>query len=543
MSSIGLLSRWKHIPPVVAVTLIVPREALRDFFPEPYLTWPVPTLVGTLKSSGIVSQRRCNVFDDVHVVFGQVTTTGDIISGDATVSIEEDELRWSGTSSLVATFLVPTTALAGQPVTDLVGLDLSMASPSTVFFTEVLGMSHRTMYETSFSNTTGVFISKLMPGTTAHKITSGGVRPLKDEVTGAENEARMILMAELCPDKRGIAALSALIQVSSESCKRNLQNKPPFEMYQNDPFSISIILGKNKFTCPFRYPVPLTSVVSNTGFSGAGRTSAYIKVVASLVDPRRSSVLNGCLSLTMISPGGLPVAVDLPHLNLDNLPVLEMNQPERLAWLTTLTSLQFLPHGQGGQTEDVRARFKGTVSAMFRACSGTLKSQTCIFSLSGRRRGDVQAMIFVSAVRLDGDTASVVLDAAILPLASQYLESGGLDDFLKKLKWLEDVTLKVDDEEMALWKKTMPSFIERCRTWNHLPGCEYTKQGATMPLSLEPGQQWFCSCGNGQMPTDFITVPLWDLAAKYAVRIAISPMYYYAPFVEAAGQWSRTRDE
>ncbi|KAL6877338.1 hypothetical protein HDV57DRAFT_522576 [Trichoderma longibrachiatum] len=519
--SVSLLSRWKHVPPVVAVTLIVPRGALRDFFPEPYPTWPVPTLVGTLKSSGIMSRRRYSIFDDVHIVFGRVTTT------------EQDELCWSGTSPLVATFLVPTSALAGQPVTDVVGLELSTASPSTTFFIEVLGMSQRTVHEAALSNTTSVFITKLMPGTTAHKITSGGVRQLKDEVTGAESEARMMLMAKLSPERRGITSLSALIQVPSESCKTNSQNRPPFELYQNNPFSISIILDKHKFICPFRYPVPLTSVISKTGFSGVDRTSAYFKVVAPLAEPSQSSVLQNCFSFSILSPGGLPVAMNLSHINLDNLAVIELDQPERLAWLTTLTSLQIPRHNRGGHTEDVRARFGATLSAMFKACSGTLERQTCMFSLSGRQRDDVQAMIFVSAVRLDGDTASVVLDAAILPLMSQYLASGDSDDFLKELKVQDGMTLKVDDEEMALWKKTTPSFIERCRTWNHLPSCEYTKQRATVPLSCEPGQPWICSCGHGRMPDGFIAAPSWHLAEKHAVRIAISPMYH-APLVGPA---------
>lgn len=446
----GLLSRWKHVPPEVAITLVVPRDALRDFFPEPHPTWPVPTVVGTLKSSSIISKRRCNVFDDVHIVFGRVTAIGNLASGDASVRIEQDELCWSGTSPLVATFLVPTSALAGQPVTDVVGLDLSTASPNTTFFTEMLGMCHRTMYETTVSNTTSVFITKLMPGTTAHKVTSGGVRPLRDEVTGVDNEARMKLMAELGSDKRDITTLSALIQVSSESFKNDSQNKPPFELYQNNPFSISVIIGKQKFICPFRYPVPLSSIASKTGLSGVGRTSVYIKVVAPLVDPRQSSVLKDWLSLTTITPGGLPVAVNMPHLSLDALPVIELSQPQRLAWLTTLTSLQWPRHDQRESTEDVRAKFKGTLSAMFKACSGTLKSQAGMFSLNGRRRGDIQALILVSALRLDGDTASVVLDAAILPLTSRYLASGDSDDFLKGLELLDPLTLQVDDEEMAL---------------------------------------------------------------------------------------------
>ncbi|KAL7905645.1 hypothetical protein GGI35DRAFT_460121 [Trichoderma velutinum] len=532
----GPLSGWKHLPPFVAVTLVVPRDVFTKLFPQPQPVAPVPTLIGILKSSGNGSKKRLDVFDDVHIVFGRVTTTGDIALGDAIVSIEEDELCWSGTSPLVATFLVPTASLVEEPVTNLVGLDLTTASSSTSLMTIMLGMSS-TVYETALSNTTGVFISKLMPGTTAHKVTSGGVKPLKDDVAKADNEGPMILVAELPSDKKAIECLTAHMQISSEMGQKLLQNKAPIELQQSDPFTINVVFGKKELICPLRYPVPVTSIGSKTRIA---RTTGYIEVIASLADPKQSKVLGDFVSPTVIAPHGLPVAINMPHLNLDNLPIIDLKEKGRLSWLTTLTSLQFsvaerqLRDGvdTSGIATDVRVNFKESLFTMFMVSSGVQGSQTGLIFIKHPQRGGIQAVILVSALRLDGDTASVVLDAAIIPFSLKMLESEALRTFLYELDPLGGCTVIVDDEELALWKKTIPSLVERCRTWNHLPSCEYKKYSATVPLSLEHGKQWLCSCGNGQLPNDFVALPFWEKAAEYAVRIAISPMYS-VPFVES----------
>ncbi|KAL7781403.1 hypothetical protein V8C43DRAFT_298404 [Trichoderma afarasin] len=531
----GPLSGWKHLSPMVAVTLVVPRDAFAKLFPQPKPEAPVPTLIGTLKSSGKGSKRRLDVFDDVHIVFGRASTTGDISSGDAIVSIEEDELCWSGTSPLVATFLVPTAALVEEPVTSLVGLELTTASSSTALMAIMLGMSS-TVYEAALSDTTRVFVSKLMPGTTAHKVMSGGVKPLNDDVAKASSEGPMTLMAELSSNKKAIEYLTAHLQISSKIGKKLLQNKAPIELQQCDPFTINIVFGKKELICPLRYPIPVTSIGSKTRIA---RTSGYIEVIAPLADPKQSKVLGDFVSPTVIAPRGLPVAVNMPHLNLDNLPIIDLKEKGRLSWLTTLTSLQFsvkerqLRDGvdTSGIAADVRVNFKESLFTMFMVSSGVQGSQTGLIFIKHPQKGGIQAVILVSALRLDGDTASVVLDAAIIPFSLKMLESEALRTFLYELDPMGGCTMVVNDEELALWKKTIPSLVERCRTWNHLPSCEYKRDGATVPLSFEHGQQWLCSCGNGQLPIDFVALPFWEKAAEYAVRIAISPMYS-VPFVE-----------
>ncbi|UKZ76155.1 hypothetical protein TrVFT333_003851 [Trichoderma virens FT-333] len=242
----GPLSGWNHLPPMVAITLLVPRNTIDLLYGEPHPLSPIPTFVGALKASRHYSSlaETLYVFDDVHIVFGRVTKTGDIASGDAIVSIEEDELCWLGESALVATFLVPTAVLVQEPMIDMVGLDLTMATPSTALIRTRTVLGESTVYETTLSNSTRVFITKLMPGTTAHKVTSSGVRPLKGDVTQVDNGGPMTLMAELPSDKKAIESLTAHMQISSERGQKLLQNKAPIELQQNDPFTINIVFGK-----------------------------------------------------------------------------------------------------------------------------------------------------------------------------------------------------------------------------------------------------------------------------------------------------------
>ena len=140
-------------------------------------------------------------------------------------------------------------------------------------------------------------------------------------------------------------------------------------------------------------------------------------------------------------------------------------------------------------------------------------------------------LIVVSAFRLDADTASTVLDAAVLPLTVKQIVSGVMNDFLMVLSQLQCASISVNDAELEMWKKALPALAERCRTWSHKAKCEYKKKGATVPVSLEDGQQVLCSCGQGKLPKDFIDLPEWDKAAPYATRIAISTVFP-VPYVE-----------
>lgn len=240
-----------------------------------------------------------------------------------------------------------------------------------------------------------------------------------------------------------------------------------------------------------------------------------------------------------LNPAGLPVALNTPHLNLDNLPILGVGKKKDLAWLTTLTSVQFserekrIRSGRDntGISEDTRVNFKESVFTMFMLASGLQGEQTGLFAINHPGKGGINLLILVSALRLDGDAGSVVLDAAVLPLTMEMVLSKKLEDFLVLLESMKCGSIMVNDEELAFWKTILPSLAERCRTWSHLPTCEYKKKGASIPLSLGHGEQILCSCGSGKLPDNLVAIPEWDNAGPHATRIAISPAYA-VPFVE-----------
>jgi hypothetical protein len=96
----------------------------------------------------------------------------------------------------------------------------------------------------------------------------------------------------------------------------------------------------------------------------------------------------------------------------------------------------------------------------------------------------------------------------------------------------------VDTVELKLWRQVLPVMVERCRTWEHRPDCEYLTE-SRIPLSLENNQPLLCSCGSGQLPKTFLTgVPHWGSVSKYFVRAALSPCFP-APFCEKLFDFSK----
>jgi hypothetical protein len=104
----GDFGGWKNLPKTVCITLKVPRRNLA------VLTSPKPTDVGTpighctLRSSLRSSVGRWqNVFSEIRIVFGEISTVGPVHSNEFTVRVAEDDLRWQGNSPLIVSFLTP----------------------------------------------------------------------------------------------------------------------------------------------------------------------------------------------------------------------------------------------------------------------------------------------------------------------------------------------------------------------------------------------------------------------------------------------------
>ncbi|KAK5995703.1 hypothetical protein PT974_04120 [Cladobotryum mycophilum] len=508
----GPLRGWRDIPPAVSVTVVIPRNAIdRLYTDSKQARMAAPTLVGSLRASLGASNQWHSVFGDVQIIFGKATTAQDSESGGIIVKIEQDEFGWAGSSPLIASFTVSTASILEESHTALIGVNVLPTVQNSVVYGPILG-PNMTVFETKMANTSTVLISRLKPGQTGHEIVCGGVQPFEDETPKADGEGPTKILAEVSTGGR-ITTLTGHITISSEKGKGLLRDKVLIELKQKDPFVIEIVFGKEKHACSLRYPVPVTKDGSKTRIA---RTSGYIEVIAPLAEPITSNILSDFVSPSVLTKNGLPVALNAPHLNLDCLPILDLNQKDDLKFLTTLTSLQF----------STRVCIYH-VHALIWASGG----QTGMFAITNPDQGGIHMLVFISAIRLDGDTASVVLDAAVIPFTTRLIESGKLGEFLLILRTLECGSIKVDDAELLLWKKALPAMAERCRTWSHLPHCEYKQKKATIPVSLEHGGKVLCSCGNGKLPDNFVTVPEWETASQSAVRIAISPTYA-VPFVE-----------
>ncbi|KAM0086557.1 hypothetical protein ACKRZS_000977 [Fusarium odoratissimum] len=527
----GGFNRWKSLPPAVAVTVVVPRPAIARLYKHQNnpLGLASPPLVGSVRSSHNATEGWQNIFGDIQISFGNVKTKKMSDEDEFQVVIERDRDGWAGDSPLVASFYVPTSTLQSEPNSALVGLCVPPTGQNSLIYGPILGMT-MTVFETRTDDKASVFVTKHLPGHDGYPAVCSAVKPLENAVNQGQDDKTTKILLEISPSESVISTVTGHLDITSKKGKGFLKDKVPIEFRQKSPFVIDIVFGKHDLICPLNFPVP---VIKDGMKSRVARTTGYIELIAPLAQPGSSPILLDFAYPSAISSSGVPACLNMPHLNLNNLPVIDLENKDRNRWMTTLTSMQFSARekylrtvrDESGISHDPMVNFKESVFTMFMIATGLQAGQTGLFAINHPKRGGIHMLVFVSAIRIDGDAASVVIDAAIIPFTMELITSGRMESFLLILRELECGSIDVDDAELCLWKKALPSMVERCRTWSHSRSCEYKSKGATIPLSLKDGEQVLCSCGNGLLPENFVSLPEWENAAPNAVRIAISPTY------------------
>ncbi|OIW26990.1 MYND finger [Coniochaeta ligniaria NRRL 30616] len=526
----GTFCKWKEIPEAIAVTLVVPPSRWKPIFKAAADKGIGLTMEGHLRSIG----RWHNMYADVHVTFGTVTTSGARDSDTYAVRVQEDSSGWLGNSTLVASFYASAAALQIDMQTSQVALCLQSTLQNAKFFQAKLG-APMAIFETALDDSSHVHVTKHTPGQQGLPVVGSLSRRADPAIVQPSDTT---LTPQVDETTGRIVGITGRANIVSDEGKRLLQEKVPITLHQTSPFTIDIVFGERILVQTLTYRVPVTQENSKTRIA---RKSSYVEVVANLAEPGVSNILEDYIFPTVTdrgtSPGStVPVTLNIPHLNLDSLPIIDATDKKSTHFLTTFTYLTFSDRECRQRQEtnpdlapSVRYYFKEALSSMLMISTGMQGNQTGLFAISHAKSGR-NMLLFVSALRLDGANASVVLDAAVIPMTSSMLKDDDLASFLLIVRALEISDIEVDDAELVLWKKLLPALAERCRTWSHVPGCEYSVQG-TVPVSLEPGGQVLCSCGQGKLPDNFVGVPDWEVAARYATRIAISPTFA-VPFVE-----------
>lgn len=546
-SSGSLFSGWSDVPEAVAITISIPAVKWKEIAKvalDEHCGFPVEGNIRGVQGGAPIWHH---IFSDVQVTFGTVSTIGDRQSEEFAVAIDEDVASWSGDSDMIATFPVPSTALQLDAKNIKVSLCLHNGVQTSLIFGQKLPQlgnpvsgEPMIIYETALDDSVHAYVTKNRPGQDGFHIHSNPGPTATQETTGDHISC---FMADI--DASGVlTTITGRLDISSPASKKLLAAKAAVDVRKISPFMFEIVLGEREMVYPLCFPVPVVKDGSKTRIA---RASAYVEVIAPLADPATAQTLDDFIfPSTLAKPDSsssleqtIPVPLNITHVNLDSLPVLDISDKKRLTFLTTLSSWMFSVRERklrdqadnSGLATSARMNFKESLFTMFMLASGLQGGQTGLFAINHPEKGGIHMLLFVSAIRLDGANASVALDAAVIPFEVDIIKGKKLEAFLLVLRELECCTITVNDEELTLWKKVLPALAERCRNWTHTSGCEYARPGAAVPLSTDPGKQVLCSCGTGKLPEDFISLPEWDVAAQFATRIAISPMYA-VPFVE-----------
>lgn len=528
----GDLRDWKNIPPVVCVTLKIPRNKLMVFTNMDLQKLGTPPVHCVLQGSdrwGMSGWQ--NIFPACQLSFGDISTGGKLYDDSYEISVREDDAGWSGTSPLVASFFAPTFLLLQHPqdVQVVFGVHNSMAAVA-VFLPKLGPMLE--VHKTTLDNSDAVYVTRFAPNQTGFPIVTGFTQtPLSSGTV--ETGAKPSLIAAVDPKTGAMTSLVGRLDIVSSDLKLALTSGCEVKKSIVSPREVAISLGQSP---PLGLCFPVFIKQSSQKLRIA-RRSSYVEVVVQVAECSEWMTYPEYMFPVRSQPGK-PVNFNMPYLNLQKCPVVQITQHSRLKWLVPHLSLAMsareralrekedVPRSAG---EQVRLDFKESIFSIFVQFAGLQGTKSQLFYLNDAAHGGVHVIILASALRLDLANRAVVLDCAVLPLHDALMPD--VMGSLAKLQGFGVVVVKVNDAELRLWRHALPAYVERCRDWTHQDNCEYAISGS-IPLSTENGKRMLCSCGSGKFPPNFISnIPGWNGLSKYAVRATISPAFW-APFAD-----------
>ncbi|KAK3304728.1 uncharacterized protein B0T15DRAFT_251800 [Chaetomium strumarium] len=548
---VGNLLDWADIPPVVSVTLKVPRAKLALFTDGKIKSTSTPPLHCLVQSPpASKSGAWQNIFAAVQIGFGQLSTSGSRQGGDFKLHLTDDPLGWQGESPLFASFKCPTWVLLLEPQTAMVAFGIQSTPATASQFLGRLGVDMN-VFGTTLGDAEHVYFSKDLPNQTGRMSVCGFAEADMVSPGLSKTGAETSIVASICSATGKVSSLTGRIDFISGDLKSALQGGCQVQTTPSSPCEFAISVGKAP-PLKLRFPVPLMPSKCKTRVA---RKSSYIEVVVPAVTSPSQTPSEALTYPVLLDSDGLPTACNMPYLNLERLPIIDTTQhPNLRRWMTPHVSgmlsarerrLRDDPSLPRSAAEQTRLDFKDSLFSLLMHYTGLQGGRKAhIFGLSNPSNGGVHILLFVSALRLDLANRTVVLDVAALPLYDALMPriAGALGALRKQ--GVVVVQVKVDDAELRLWKYVLPACVERCRTtWAHRGGgggCEYyagVGGPRAPPLEVENGRPLLCTCGNGVFPDGFLGeggpngVPQWRSVAKYAVRAALSPAFF-CPLVD-----------
>ncbi|KAH8703907.1 hypothetical protein BGW36DRAFT_444464 [Talaromyces proteolyticus] len=523
----GLMSEWTYIPSTVCLTMVIPRGNL-SYLEEHF---PSTALIGQicLMTKNIYNLSKYDCFQSVQLCFGTVNAIGKCFTDEYTVNVDADRTgkSWEGTSDLVASVIIPSWKLLEHPGLDF---DVAFALRETTdsqealkkeFGRDMIIFRDRVSGESVFLTGQQPHMSGTMWVPNLNPVASHSNPPIQfqpryyeRDLTGNHDYFR--------PD----------LDTSIETPARTLVNDTPILVKCISAFQHIIQApGWNsgeKTEVELFLPMPVISEISSSEpirpVCGKLTYSAYMSTVEWLF--KQPNTL-----FPVFLDQGKPILQNLHYINLDKLPILSLSQNYNYAWLQDhITSTmsykeQVANHKKSLQKRralcDVRVRFKNSLFHIFQVFL-QYRPARVPFVISNKTEGLVY-LICPSNLRLDLSNKTIVLDCIVAHLNKQSLPY--LRPWLEGPSAREFERIKVRDDELLIWKHTLPAFAERCRTWCHTADCEYQSVKKIPPSTeiMQPGA--FCSCAyafSRDSSYDLGDEQIWSCVRPHAVRVALT---------------------
>ena len=531
------LETWSDMPEYVCVTLVVPRAKLNVFTRENPAELGTPPLQCSLTSgaSSLFGGWQ-NIYEMIQLSFGKLSVSGDPHSNSYQVHVSEDASGWMGTSSLVVSFCAPRWTVLLEPQDAFVAFGIQNRGAYVHKFLPILGIE-LDVFKTRLGNSNEIFVTKTFPNKSGYPFAwrfAGFETPLLSKI-----HFQTSIKANISTSQERIENFVSHVQVVSEEARALLADRSTeVQTTEASTFGVTLKIGTTGLEHQLSHPAPVSLLGSKIKIA---RKSGYVEVIVPVTDAKSIHGIKD-LMYPIFSAKSSPILWNMPRLDLNKLPVLDLAKSYDMQWLITHCSLTFsereaqIRNSTRGATSDTRVNFKDSLFSLFMHFSGLQgkNGQQRIFGLCDPSGGiGVHTLILPSCLRLDASNGTVAIDAAIIILTAHLAEV--IKDFLFTITQIGVCQIKVRENEARLWRQVLPSYVERCRTWPHHASCEYNTS-AKIPLAVEHGENPLCSCGLGVFPHKFLAesrIPKgqWQAVSKYAVRAAISPSFF-SPFVE-----------
>ncbi|EIW80765.1 hypothetical protein CONPUDRAFT_125628 [Coniophora puteana RWD-64-598 SS2] len=528
---------WRIIPVTVWIVLTVPRSHLR-------------AIEGELDKQGapilqceVFGRMASHTFPSIDVTFGKVVVaeaadTTD--KGDKTVLIVEDEKGRGGSSDIVAAFQAPASILTVEPQMSVALVVRSTPHSSTPTLISKIGFLQR-IFSGRVDDERHVHVLRSSPFTTSsltdgQSVTSSGAADRK-ETNPRETDSSVNISMNHKHEE--VSSLTARVDVVENGARSSLAQGASVVMEPATPCSVHVSWKGHAQVHVFPLPVDFDRARLRIA-----RKSSYIEVLA----PVSTTVTTRNMRFPVFLTEQGHALWNVHRVVLDKLPSLKPSGAVRsriAQWLNPHVDFGLSDPGRGvskGQQQPESGVRKSTITLkqtlhdiLLGAAGIRGPAAPCVKGLDCPDFG-CYMLIFISELRLDPASHTVVADSWVVPLNGDITSH-----FAPALRALSPDIDRIVTEPgtMELWKHLLPAVTERCRTWTHHAECEY-QQSAAIPLTLKVDGIPICSCGRGMGTAEvssFCSGP-WKAFAPYATRAALSPLFSVS-YLENEGRMLR----